>query len=284
MEHKGCILSKHTSRAKRINRLKPRWTRQGKLLYWFLIPLFISVAKTLMSGEYAQFIREGIGFVLLLGAAASTAKGVAQETAYELATITKAPKTPYKTIAMLLLSVAVFYLGFVAGGKPFLTSLFVGLLSAAGYWMYYGLDPRKNKLPAMEDINPEFVLDTLNEARSKLLAAEADTVNIGDRKLRKKLDDAIGNAHIIIETIEQDPKDIRSARKFLMVFLDGIADVAHKYIEVDEKDIDSPMKDKLYGLIDDVELRFEQELARLKANNLIDLDITVDALNIQIKH
>ncbi len=235
-----------------------------------------------MSGEYTQFIREGIGFALLLTAAAATAKGVAQERAYELATITKAPKTPYKTMAMMLLGITVFYLGFVAGGKPFLTSLFVGLLGSAGYWMYYGLDPRKNKLPVMDDINPEFVLDTLNKAKSKLSAAKIDTEQIGDRKLRKKLDDAIDNAHVIIQTIEEDPKDIRTARKFLMVFLDGIADVAHKYVEVDEKDIDTPMKEKLYNLIDDVELRFEEELARLKANNLIDLDISVDSLKVQI--
>ncbi len=272
------------NKAKRIKTSKARWTQQGKLLYWFLIPLFIATAKSLASGHYGDFIKDGLGFVLLFGAAAFTAKGVTQERAYEEAAIAKAPKTPYKTISMLLLGVAVFYLGFVAGNKPLLTSLFIGLLSSAGYWMYYGLDPRVDKLPNMEDINPQFVLDTINEAKAKLLSCQASTDKIGDIKLRRKLNRAIDNAHIIIKTIEEDPKDIRTARKFLMVFLDGIADIAQKYNEVDPKDIDADMKNRLYKLIDDVESRFERELGRLKANNLMDLDISVETLDIQINN
>lgn len=230
-----------------------------------------------------MFIKEGIAFAMLLGAAALTSKGVAQETLYDQAAIAKAPKIPYKTLSMLLLGLSVFYLGFVVGGRALMTSLFVGLIGSAGYWLYYGLDPRRDKLPQMDDINPEFVLDTLNEAKSKLSACQKDADKIEDRRLRGKLDRAIENAHIIIETIEKDPKDIRSARKFLMVFLDGIADVAAKYNEVDPKDIDNQMKQRLYDLIDDVERRFEEELERLKENNLIDLDISVDTLKIQIK-
>ena len=277
-------MSKRLTKAKRLAPRKPRWIRSGKLLYLFLIPLFISTVIALVGGHYGHFLKTGIGFILLLTTAAATAKGIAQEAAYHETIITRAPKVPYKTMAMVLLGITIIYLAYVAGGKPFLASLFVGILGSVGYGLYYGFDPRRDKLPDMGDINPELVLQTLNEARNKLSEAEVSNAKITDRILRDKIDNAIEQAHLILETIQHDPKDLRVARKFLVVFVDGIADVTHHYTEVDSDDIDAPMRKRLHALIDDVQTRFDKELARLKANNLFDLDVTIDALKAQVTH
>jgi hypothetical protein len=284
VEHWGDILKTRRTKVKRLRAKKPSWLGKGRLLYAFLIPLFVSIVLSLVSGQYGDFVNEGIGFLLLLGVASATARGIAQEEAYLLTIITRAPKIPYKTLAMVLLGVTVFYLAFVAGDKPLLSSLFVGVLASVGYVLYYGLDPRADKLPDMGDISPELVLKTLNEAKAKLAAAEESTARITDKPLHRKIDSAIERAHLILETIQHDPKDLRVARKFLVVFVDGIADVTHKYTEVDEADIDSDMRERLHHLIDDVQTRFDKELARLKANNLFDLDVTIDALKAQINH
>jgi hypothetical protein len=246
--------------------------------------MFVSVVIALFSGHYGTFIQDGIGFLLLLATAAATAKGISQEAAYHETIITRAPKIPYKTFAMILLGITVVYLAYVAGGKPLLSSLFVGVLGSVGYGLYYGLDPRRDKLPDMGDISPELVLKTLNEAKAKLAAAETSNAQITDKILHQKIDQAIAQAHTILETIEHDPKDLRVARKFLVVFVDGIADVSHKYTEVDARDIDDEMRQRLHRLMDDVQTRFERELARLKANNLFDLDVSIDTLTSQVTH
>ncbi len=273
-----------TSKAKRLKPARRRWFGGGLLLYAALIPLFISVVLALLGGDYGHFLTVTIGFLLLLGAAAATAKGIEQEKAYHQAALTRAPKVPYKTLAMVLLGVAVFYLAFIGGGRSLATALFVGLLGAVGYFLYYGLDPRKDKLPDMGDINPELVLKTLQEAQEKLDQARQSNAHISDRILHRKLDAAITQAETILETIRHDPKDLRVARKFLVVFVDGIADVAHKYTEVDEADIDETMRERLHRLIDTVQTRFDKELARLKANNLFDLDVAIDTLKDQVNH
>jgi len=277
-------LKTRRSGVKRLVPRKARWIRSGKLLYLFLIPLFVSVVIALFRGHYGVFLKEIIGFLLLLATAAATAKGIAQERAYHETIITRAPTVPYKTLAMILLGITVVYLAYIAGSKPLLSSLFVGLLGSVGYGLYYGLDPRRDKLPDMGDISPELVLKTLNEAKAKLAQSEASNARITDRILRRKVDNAIEQAHRILDAIEQDPKDLRVARKFLVVFVDGIADVTHKYTEVDESDITEEMRTRLHQLIDDVQQRFEKELARLRANNLFDLDVSIDALKTQINH
>ncbi len=278
-------MSRHLNQAKRITRRhKPRWKRSGTLLYLFLIPLFVSTVVALLGEHYGHFVEIGIGFALLLATATLTTKGIAQETVYHETIITRAPKIPYKTMAMVLLGVTVIYLAYVAGSKPLLPALFVGLLGAAGYGLYYGLDPRHDKLPDMGDISPDLVLQTLKEARDTLAEAEANTAQITDRILQDKIENAIERAHLILTTIQHDPKDLRVARKFLVVFVDGIADVTRRYNAVDAEEIDPQMQQRLHDLIDDVQNRFDQELARLKANNLFDLDVTIDALKAQVNH
>lgn len=277
-------MKNRSTKTRRLQARKSAWIRQGRLLYFALIPLFVSVVLALFGGHYGHFVQVGIGFGMLLGAAAATAKGIAQEAAYHQTVITRAPKVPWKMLAMILLGITLFYLAFVAGDKPLLSSLFVGLLASVGYGLYYGLDPRADKLPDMGDISPELVLKTLQEAQAKLAEAEASNARITDKVLHKKIDGAITRAHRILETIQHDPKDLRVARKFLVVFIDGIAEVTRNYTEVDEHDIDSDMRTRLHALIDDVQTRFDKELARLKANNLFDLDVTIDALKAQVNH
>ena len=270
--------------AKRLTESKPRFVVGGKLLYVAVGVLFLSVVFSLFSGAYGAFLLNGIGFVLLLVTASLTAKGVAQSREYEHAVLAKAPRVPYKLAAMLLLGITLFYLAFVAGEKPLFSSLFVALLGTVGYGLYYGLDPRKDKLPEMGDIDPEMVFQTLQEAESKLTEAARHTNDIDDAILQHKVDDAIGKAHQIIETIKQDPKDFRVARKFLVVFIDGIADVTRRYTEVESDAIDPQMRERLHALMDDVQHRFDKELDRLKSNNLFDLDVTIDTLKAQVNH
>ena len=254
------------------------------MLYLFLIPLFVSIVLSLVGGHYGLFLKKLIGFGLVLSAALFTQRGSAQEATYREHILAKAPRIPYKTLAMVLIGIAVFYLAWIAGDRSMLASIFVGGLTSVGYLLYYGLDPRKDKLPDMGDINPELVLQTLNEARDKLAAAQRANDRITDRTLHRKIDQAIAQAHQILETIQHDPKDLRVARKFLVVFVDGIADVTHRYTDVDADEIDETMRQRLHDLIDDVQQRFDQELARLRANNLFDLDVSIDTLKAQINH
>jgi hypothetical protein len=53
---------------------------------------------------------------------------------------------------------------------------------------------------------------------------------------------------------------------------------------MDEKEINSETKERLYSLLSDVEKRFDKELIRLKKNNQFDLDVHIDVLKEQIKN
>ena len=273
-------------KAKRYNppEIESNMIKKGILLYLFLAPLFLSVVIALFKMKFFAFLLNTIAFLLFFAVIYLSKKGFAQEINYQKSRIARAPGIPYKALASYLLGIATFYSAYIAGGEPLLESLFLAALSIVGYWLFYGFDPRKDKLEDFGDISAEVVLKTFREAREKMEKIEKDAQKIKDRELKRKIDRAMDRADTILDAIAEDPRDIRAARKFLVVYIDGVAKVTGSYTAMDEKEINLETRERLLRLMDDVDTRFEKELKRLKANNQFDLDVHIDVLKEQIKH
>jgi len=273
------------SKAKRYKATKrPTFNyNKGALLYLFLIPLLLSVILALFNTNIESFILSSVSFFLFLVVATLAKKGFLQEDLYHKNTFTKAPKVPYKMIAAYLLAGATFFTAMVTGQQDFIKSVFLSLISFAGFYLFYGFDPKVDKFKNLGDVSSEFVLDTLNVAREKLAHIELNMKDIKDSVLHEKLNTAVIKSENILQVIQEDPKDIRVARKFLTVYIDGVVKVTDSYTSMKESEINPEIKEKLHTLMDDVEDRFDKELQRLQANNEFDLDVHIDVLQEQIK-
>lgn len=256
---------------------------KGILLYIFLIPLFISLVFALIAINIKAVIYNGIAFFLFLAVARIAQKGLVAESEYDASIFTKAPKVSYKNYAGYLLAGSTFFATYVAGEQSFTKAVFLAIVSFAGYYLLYGMDPTKDKLENLGDVSADFVIETLQEAREKLDSIREDMKQIDASALHQKLLTAVNKSETILQTIQEDPKDVRIARKFLIVYIDGIKNVTKAYTSLDEKEITQERKEKLNVLMDDVEIRLNKELARLKENNNFDLDVHIDVLNAQIK-
>jgi 5-bromo-4-chloroindolyl phosphate hydrolysis protein len=273
------------SNAKRYNPSIIKFKRpRGWLFYVFLIPLFFSVIFALFGFNIKALMLNAIAFIMMYSTLHIAKKGFIQESEYNEAKLTKAPQKQYKLIAAIMLGVSVFYSSFIAGNNTLFTSLFLTTVSIVGFVLYYGLDPKKDKLKNFGDISSELVLNMLNETEDKIENIKKEATKIDDTLLKSKVDIAIQRSNRILEALIDDPKDIRVARKFLVVYLDGISDVVSSYNAVEEDHISHETRAKLLELMDDVEVRLEKELTRLKANNLFDLDVNIDTLKEQIKN
>jgi len=259
--------------------------KKGLLLYFFLTPLFIAVILALLAQDIPAFILNTIAFVLFYGTAKLNTIGLKNQFEYEQKNLTKAPKHPFKTYAAILLGISTLVAAYFAGDKPLYIAIFLAAIAMLGYYLHYGLDPTKDKLENIGDISAELVLKTLDEAREKMTNIETHLKKgFDDLELKRKLQLALEKSKIIIQTIQEDPKDIRVARKFLLVYLDGLSNVTDSYTSMDDSEIQGETKEKLHTLLEDVEKKFDKELSRLKQNNAFDLDVNIDVLHQQIKN
>ncbi len=162
--------------------------------------------------------------------------------------------------------------------------------SILGNYLLYRLfsifcfDPKRNKLDNLGDISADYVLETLEISKDKLMAIEEDIKKIKNVRLSRQLRVAVDRAYEILNSIEDEPKDLRVVRKFIIVYLDSIKNITKSYVDLDESEITEETKDRLYNLLLDVEERFKQELEKLKRDNLFELDVNIDTLKEQIKN
>lgn len=257
--------------------------KRGNFLYIFLAPLFLAVILSLFARDISAFVLNIIAFGLFFATAKLNTLGLSKEYEYHTTTLTKAPK-PYKTMTAGLLGISTIYTASVAGGESLPMALFLGVVSIIGYFLYYGFDPKKDKLDNIGDISAKFVIETLAEARGKLSVIEEHMREIKEHELHSKLRVATDKAYEILDNIEADPKDLRVARKFIIVYIDGIKKVTQSYTDMEENEITSETKNRFSMLLSDVETRFDKEILRLKKNNQFDLDVHIDVLTEQIKN
>jgi vacuolar-type H+-ATPase subunit H len=258
--------------------------KRGNFLYIFLAPLFLAIILALLAQNISAFLMNSIAFGLFFLTAKLNQIGLTKEYEYHTTTLTKAPKVPYKAITAIMLGASTLFTGWFAGGQEFINSAFLGLISSIGYFLYYGFDPKVDKLENIGDISAEFVIETLAEARGKLEDIEENMKSIKEKSLHTKLRIATDKAYEILTNIEADPKDLRVARKFIIVYIDGIKKVTQSYTNMDENEITDDTKEKLNKLLIDVEKKFDKEINRLKKNNQFDLDVHIDVLQEQIKN
>jgi len=258
--------------------------KRGNFLYIFLAPLFLAIILALVAQNISAFLLNSVAFGLFFLTAKLNQIGLTKEYKYHTTTLTKAPKVPYKSITALMLGVSTLYTGWLAGSQEFIISAFLGLISSVGYFLFYGFDPKNDKLRNIGDISAEFVIETLAEARGKLADIEKNMKNIQEKSLHTKLRIATDKAYEILNNIEADPKDLRVARKFIIVYIDGIKKVTQSYTNMDENEVTDDTKKKLNKLLIDVEVKFDKEINRLKKNNQFDLDVHIDVLQEQIKN
>ena len=272
------------AKAKRLKVKKEKKAPNAWLLYIFLVPMFVSTILSLFNSNYSQFLLKLAAFALLFGSINLINRGLLEEYNYTKAVITKAPKIKFKLLGSLGLGAVALFLGLAVDGLGVVNSVATSALAIAGSLMYYGKDPSVDKLPKETGINYDKLLQDLSEAENKLKAIEDSKDKIEDIELKSAISSATKRAEEILSTIKKDPKDIRVARKFMVVYLDGVKDVIDKYNSTKEHNLDDSYRVRLISLLNDASVRFDKELDRLKSNEIFDLDVQIDALKQQLKN
>ena len=251
----------------------------GILLYLFLIPPFIAMIMALIGLKFKAFFAASLCFGLFLLALYLSKKGFAQEFEYKMAHFAKAPKLPYKLFGAAVLSLAVFVTALLLDNL--FEALFLASITFIGYYLWYGFDPREDKVPKSEDFSVNVALQTLEEAKKSLQEIDSLAQNISNYVLRRKLFATLKRANTIVEELEKKPQYISDLRKFLVVYIDGMKDVTKSYLKV-EKELTPAELKEMEELLDSVQMRFDKELAKIVQKSKTDLDIKIDSLKIQI--
>ena len=264
------------------------WASRGILLFLLPLPLLIAVLVSLFRGDVDKLLFDACALTLFLTGATLTRKGFAKQAELEEKGLSVPTHTfPYKTLGASCVSLGTFVTSFLSVDHDLLFSISVASLTFLGFYLCYGLSPKSTVVKTdfnQSDASQEEWLQALSEATAKIDAIELASKNLTNEELTQRIKRIIALARQVMRTIEQSPKDLLRARKFLYVYLDGAKSVCEGYAKAHHKTAGTrQLESNFRNVLITIEDVFQQQQQRLLEKEITDLDIQIEVLNKQLK-
>ena len=214
---------------------------------------------------------------MLLLAAWLTREGLKAEDAYNARTIAKRPALPRKMVASALIGGGLAMASFLTSG--IIGAAVIGLIGAVLHVLAFGLDPLRDKgAEGIDQFQQDRVARVVDEAEKHLGTMARAIEDLKDRGLERRLESFQATARKMFRTVEEDPRDLTAARKFLGVYLMGARDATLKFADLYGRQPEPADREKYLALLDDLEGNFVAKTDKLMNDNRTDMDIEIKVL------
>jgi 5-bromo-4-chloroindolyl phosphate hydrolysis protein len=258
---------------------------RGLLLYILPLALIPASILSFVYGDLLRIIVNFSGCISYLLAASLLRKGISAELEYRDRKITLVPKWPQKNLAALIVALTTAGIAFIGAGNSFLVSIAFGLGALAGMILLYGLDPRQEKMVAgSHGYTADEIAATITEAETQISGIEQANKQITNRLFNQRIRIICDQARSIVDMLEDDPGDIRRARKFLNIYLDGALKVTTGYADMQRKHQSEKLSDNFENVLQTIESVFVEQKQKLLEDDVLDLDVQIEVLTAQLKH
>ncbi len=259
---------------------------KGILLFIMPIPVLVAAVISLVGGNFWSTVINGAAFAGFMLAAVIARHGFKVEQLYNSKKLALAPTTPFKTVSAMILSITTGLTAYLATANyGIFSSILIGGATLLAFYLWYGLDPRRDKTGNIGfGVSAGEVFEALEAANIKIDAIETARTQISNVQFDQHLDRIIGKARNIITLIENDPNDLPRARKFLKVYLDGTRRVTESYAKTHRNDATTVELDTNFSnVLNSIESTFDEQHEKLKKQDQFDLDVNIEVLETQLK-
>ena len=247
---------------------------RAKPLY---IPAVILVATSLNDGPVA-LVTALVGGAVLTMAAWLLQEGLQAEAAYNARKVARRPAVPRKLLATALTGAGVAIAAYL-GDSGVIGSALYGLAAAGLHTVTFGIDPMTDKrMEGVDTFQQDRVARVVNEAETYLTVMKAQIEALSDRRLTERVADFQTIARRMIRTVEEDPRDLTGARKFLSVYLMGARDATVKFVDLYGRSKDADARTSYEALLTDLEQNFAARTEKMLLDDRSDMDIEINVL------
>lgn len=210
-------------------------------------------------------------------------EGLRAEAAYNARKVARRPAIPRKMLASLLTGVGVTLAAYT-GDSGVIGSIVYGLCALGLHVAAFGIDPMTNKrMEGVDTFQQDRVARVVEEAEAHLNVMRGQIENLRDRKLTNRVTAFQTAARRMIRTVEEDPRDLTGARKYLGVYLMGARDATTKFVDLYRRQQDADARTQYEALLDDLEQNFAAKTEKLLRDDRSDMDIEIKVLRDRLR-
>jgi len=251
---------------------------RANLLFFAPLPLLFRAFIKEPEGMATSLLAFGV----LILAAWLTRDGISAQKEYNARRVARRPSIPRKIFGSALTGIGLFIAGYASGGA--LNALIFGGLGVVLHGFAFGIDPMRDK--GMEGIDPfqtERVASVVIKAEEHLAQMSDAIKRAGDRKIENRVAQFQVTARKMFRTVEEDPRDLTAARKYLSVYLLGARDATVKFADLFARTKDQKARDDFEALLSDLEDNFAARTEKLLLDDRSDLDVEIEVLRDRLK-
>jgi 5-bromo-4-chloroindolyl phosphate hydrolysis protein len=266
------------------HKYKTRRSYRGVWLFLLPMPLLGAAVIALAKGALLKLVVNSVALAIMLYAAILARKGLAKEAEYNHRKVATAPRYPLKTAAAGLIALATTTVAYFSVDYSLTIAVCFGIGAFVGFYLLYGLDPREEKaVKISHGLTTEDVVRAVDEGRRAIASIEDANSRLNNPELSHRLERITELANKILTAIEEEPRDLRRARKFLTVYLDGAKRVTEGYARLHGNGQVGELEDNFRRVLVTIERVFNEQYARLQENNVLDLDVQIEVLKTQLE-
>jgi len=205
-------------------------------------------------------------------------EGLRAQAAYDARKVARKPAIPRKMLASVLTATGVALAAFT-GDSGIIGSLTYGVLAGALHVAAFGIDPLSDKrMEGVDTFQQDRVARVVDEAEAHLEVMTGQIATLGDRPLDIRVGAFASTARRMIRTVQEDPRDLTGARKYLGVYLMGARDATIKFADLYGRKTDASARADYEALLGDLEQNFTAMTDKMLDDDRTDMDVEIKVL------
>ncbi|WP_187431538.1 hypothetical protein ROLI_009140 [Roseobacter fucihabitans] len=204
--------------------------------------------------------------------------GLIAQAAFEARKVARRPALPRKCFAAGCAGIGTG-LGALSHDGGTLAAVLFGAAAGGLHIAAFGIDPFKNKgMEGIDSFQQDRVARVVDEAETHLSAMRDALKRAGDRQISARMEQFQDVVRDLIRTVEEDPRDLTAARKYLGVYLLGARDASVKFADIHARTQDAQARADYLSLLDDLEQNFSERTKKLLLDDHSDLTVEIEVL------
>jgi 5-bromo-4-chloroindolyl phosphate hydrolysis protein len=256
----------------------------GLSLFLLPLPLLLKATLSLWSGDAATLAATGGSWLLFLAAAILCRRGAQTELMEAERPFASRRAATLKTAGGVLVAVATMLTALVVVGHPLPIALAFGLIAGIGYFLLYAGEDTSAQIRTRKlGVEGDEAGRLLREAYRKLDVIDAASRRIASGEFKQRLGNIVIGAEKILRLVADDPGDLRRARKFLTVYLDGAQRVTEEYARTHANAGSPELEHNFRTLLVDMENTCDEQYRKMLKHDVSDLEVRMEVLSARLR-
>lgn len=247
----------------------------GRVNLLFLIPFpLIWKAFTSSPVNMAAYL---VAFGILILSAWLTREGIKAQEAFEARKVARRPAMPRKLLGSVLMGLGLGAVGLAGHGV--VEGVLFAVLGAVLHSLAFGIDPMRSKgMAGVDQHQNDRVARAVETGEAHLTAMSTAIKRAQDRKLDARVAQFQDVARDLFRTVENDPRDLSGARKYLGIYLQGARDATEKFADLYARNPDPEARTNYEALLNDLEQNFAARTTKMLSNDASDMTVEIEVL------